>query len=687
MRSFLHNLFFGVYILILAGFFGAVGIYHMVKDQLPQLPDSLDKIALSLPTEIYSADGEVMKVLGERHPIVLKEVSPHFTKAIIATEDSRFWDHHGIDPIGLVRATLANVKAGRVVQGASTITQQLSKNLFFSFDRKWIRKFKEMLVAFQMESSFTKDEILEAYCNQVYFGSGAYGVEEAALRYFGKRARDLTLLQAALLAGLPNAPNNANPYVNPDRAMARARYVLNRLVQLRFITQSEMNATLQEPLELVPPKEESNPNLYFVNFVIDKLEQKYGKEFVHFGGLKIFTTLDSRYQQFAQRSVETHLTALEKRLKPELDGIHPLQAALVSIENKTGAVRALLGGRKYSESQFNRAVSNIRMPGSSFKPFVYFTAMEHLGLNPASVVVDEPVTIPVPGSQPWQPKNFNDSYDGPIVLKKALMRSLNVVSAKLIHEVTPQRVIRTARQFGITSRLGPHLSLALGTSGVSPIEMASAYSAIANLGVVNEPYLIQRVEDYRGNPLYEHFYHGVQKFSQKAIYPLLDMMTGVVEQGTGRVVRRMGFKHPAGGKTGTTNDFKDAWFNGFTKDFSTSVWVGKDNNQPMLDKNDKGMTGASAAAPIWTYYMQKALDGKAPVKFPVPDGIRFAIVEADTGYLATTHSTHPLEVAVKLETPLRMAPLFNETQGTVDEELVPAPPLTGQQGSNGIPGF
>lgn len=686
MKTFLQNFVFGIYVLILVGFFAVVGIYQMVKDQLPQLPDSLDKIALSLPTEVYSADGEVMKVLGERHPISLKDVSPYFTKAIVATEDSRFWNHHGIDHIGLIRATIANVKAGRVVQGGSTITQQLSKNLFFAFDRVWIRKFKELLIAFQMESAFSKNEILEAYCNQVYFGGGAYGVEEASLQYFGKRARDLTLLQAALLAGLPNSPNYRNPYNSLDRAMERANYVLKRLVELRFITQSEMNAALNNPLELVPPKQETNPNLYFVNFVLEKLEKKYGKDFVHFGGLKIFTTLDSRFQKFAQRSVETHLTALEKHLKPELDGIQPLQAALVSIENKTGAVRAMLGGRKYSQSQFNRAVSNMRMPGSSFKPFVYFTAMEHLGLNPASVVVDEAVTIPVPGSKPWQPKNFNDSYDGPIVLKKALMRSLNVVSAKLIHQVTPQRVIQTAKQFGITSPLGPHLSLALGTSGIAPLEMASAYSVIANLGVVNEPYLIQRVEDYRGNPLYEHFYHGVQKFSQKAIYPLLDMMTGVVEQGTGTVVRRMGFKHPAGGKTGTTNDFKDAWFNGFTKDLSTSVWVGKDNNLPMLDKNDKGMTGASAAAPIWTYFMQKALKNKSRVKFPVPDGIRFARVEATTGYLATANSPNSLEVAVKLETPLQLAPIFNETMGEVDE-LVPAPPLTGQSETNGIPGF
>jgi len=282
--------------------------------------------------------------------------------------------------------------------------------------------------------------------------------------------------------------------------------------------------------------------------------------------------------------------------------------------------------------------------------------MESLGYSPATVLVDEPITIDIPGTEPWEPKNFNDTHYGNIVLKKALMKSVNVISAKLVHMLTPQKVIQTARLFGITSRLGNHLSLALGTSGVSPLEMATAYSVIANLGVLNEPYLIQRIEDFHGNPLYEHFYHGVQRMAPESVYPLLDMMMGVMDGGTGSVVRRLGFKHPAGGKTGTTNDFKDAWFDGFTKDLTTTVWVGYDNNGPMINKNNKGMTGASAAAPIWALYMQKALEEKDRVKFPIPEGIKFATVDAATGYLAKAETKEKIIVGVKKEVDLAEPP-------------------------------
>jgi penicillin-binding protein 1A len=301
------------------------------------------------------------------------------------------------------------------------------------------------------------------------------------------------------------------------------------------------------------------------------------------------------------------------------------------MDNKTGAVRVMLGGRNYSRSQFNRAVSNNRLPGSAFKPFVYMGALEFLGYTPATVVTDEQATFNIPGTAPWEPKNFEDHYYGSLILKKALMKSINVVSAKMVAQLTPQTVINVARQFGIVSPLGSHYSLALGTSPVSPLEMASAYSVIANLGMLYEPYFIQRVEDFQGNRLYEHFHRGVRRFPRKTVYPLLDMMRGVVEDGTGRIVRKMGFDHPAAGKTGTTNDSKDAWFIGFTKDITTSVWVGKDDNEPMLDRNRKGMTGSEAAAPIWVFLMQKALEGKSKLQFPVPDGIAFVDVDASTG--------------------------------------------------------
>ncbi len=652
-------------------------LYYWLNQDLPQLPQNLEHINLSLPTEIYSSDGERIKILGERHPIVLEDISPFFTKAIIGVEDSRFYRHSGIDHKGLMRALWTNLRQKRIAQGGSTITQQLSKNLFFSFERNWVRKIKELLIAFQLEATFSKEQILEAYCNQIYFGSGAYGVEEAAQVYFGKRAKDLTLLQAALLAGLPNSPNNANPFSHYERAMQRTNYVLDRMVSENLISINEKELAQQSSLDLTNPRVDSNPNLYFVDQVLEQIERSYGKEFVHFGGLKIFTTLDTRYQKFAFKSARNHLEALEDKIvKEPSDG--PLQAALVAVENKSGAVRAMLGGKDYSYSQFNRAVSNNRMPGSSFKPFVYFTAMKELGYSPSSVVVDDPFELDIPGSEPWSPQNFDKEFAGNIILKKALMKSINVISAKLINEVGVEKVIRTARQFGIKSSLGKNPSLALGTSGLSPYEVASAYSVIANLGIYNEPYLIQHIEDFQGNRLYENYYHGVQQFLPDSLYPLLNMMQGVVEGGTGRIVRRMGFRHPAGGKTGTTNDFKDAWFNGFTKDISTSVWVGFDNNKPMKVKSGKGLTGASAAAPIWVYFMQKALEGKNMVKFPVPEKIKFATVDVQTGAFPGKFSHSTLQVAVKEDVEISPPFVFSEEQKSNETEILPESENTGQ---------
>ena len=666
-RRIFEKIAFSIFTLLMAFFLLGIGLYIDLKDDLPQLPDSLEKINLSLPTEIYSSQGNVIKVLGQRHPVSLNEISPRFTEAMIATEDSRFYSHGGVDHIGLTRAMLRNIRNMRISQGGSTITQQLSKNLFFSFERRWVRKIKELMVALQIEATFSKEEILEAYCNQVYFGSGAYGVEDASLVYFGKRAKDLTLLQAAMLAGLPNSPNSANPFNNFERAMKRTRTVLNRMVSSNFIGSLQMEEALETDLELAPQRIQSNPNQYFIQYVISNLEKEYGKEFVHFGGLKIFTTIDTNLQKFAQQAVTTHMKSLDKRMGTREDG-ETLQAAVVSLENKTGAVRVLLGGRDYSQSQFNRAVSNNRMAGSSFKPIVYLTAMENLGISPATVMRDEPVILEISPGKTWEPKNFNDEYFGDLILKRALMKSLNVVSAKLVNDLTPERVIKTARQMGITSPLGENLSLALGATGVSPLEMAGAYSVIANLGILNEPYLIDRIEDFRGNTLYEHFYFGVQRFSQKSIYPLLDMMRGVVEEGTGRVVRRMGFQHPAGGKTGTTNDYKDAWFDGFTKDLSASVWVGYDSNISMVDRNGRGLTGGGASAPIWAYFMKKALSGKSLINFPVPEGILFVEVDSTTGYLSNRSTEKTMKVAVKNDVVLTLPPSTDSIQGYFPSE-------------------
>jgi len=644
--SFLRYINFLFAVIILFSILVFSFLYVWLNNDLPQLPNNLKQINLSLPTEIYSANGELIKSLGKRHPVGLEDIAPHFLNAIVAVEDSRFYDHSGIDHRGLLRALITNFRTRRIVQGGSTITQQLSKNLFFSFERNWVRKIKELMIAFQLEVTFNKERILEAYANQIYFGSGAYGVEEAAQTYFNKRARDLTLLQSAVLAGLPNSPNNANPFVHYEKAIKRADYVLKRMVSENLISGEERETALKSIIDLAIPKIKSDPNLYFVDEVVAKLEKDYGKEFVHFGGLKIITTLDTRLQKFAFKGAQNHLEALNGKIKKESQS-EKLQVALVAIENKSGAVKALLGGRNYSHSQFNRAVSNNRLPGSSFKPFVYFTAMENLDFTPATVVLDEPLTIETSKGKFWEPKNFNEEYAGNIILKKALMKSINIVSVKLMQKLGPEKVIRNARKFGIKSPLGKNLSLALGTSGLSPLEVSSAYSVIANLGIYNEPYLIQQIDDFQGNRLYEHFYQGVQQFAPDTLYPLLDMMQGVIERGTGRIVRRMGFKHPAAGKTGTTNNFKDAWFNGFTKDISTSVWVGFDNYDSMRTKSKKGLTGASAAAPIWVHFMRKALEGKSMVKFPVPENIKFETVDIETGRLPEEFSLEKMKVAVK----------------------------------------
>jgi len=654
-----------IYALSLTGLLILAGAYLALRGDLPQLPDKLETINLNLPTELYSVDGKRIQIIGQRRPVNLTDISSWFLKAIVAVEDHNFYRHRGLDHLGLLRALLSNIKEGRVRQGGSGITQQLSKNLFFSFERNWVRKIKELFIALQLEASFSKEQILEAYCNQIYFGNGAYGVEEASRTYFDARSKDLTLIQAALLAGLPNSPNNANPFSNLDRAMKRTRHILNRMVQLSMISEAQKNQALKSDLQLATPEKETDSNLYFVNHVMKQLEENYGREFVYFGGLKVYTTLDARLQKIAEKAAQAHLDNLEKQMTVR-PGKDSLQVALVAIENKGGAVRVMLGGRDFSRSQFNRAVSNNRLPGSSFKPFVYFTAMEQLGYSPATVVVDEPIAFPIQGGDPWEPQNFSNAFAGDLVLKKALMRSINGVAAQLIDAVGPEEVIKTARKFGFKSPLGKNLSLALGTSPVSPLELAGAYSVIANLGIYNKPYMIRRIEDYDGNRLYEHFYGGVQRFPEKSIYPLLDMMKGVIEGGTGRVVRRMKFRHPAAGKTGTTNSFKDAWFNGFTKDLSASVWVGYDDNDPMIKKRGKGLTGAGAAAPIWTYFMQKALEGKDRVHFPKPEGIRIESIDPKTGILFKEGMGESLRVAVKNETIIPTEALKSVGEGETD---------------------
>ena len=517
------------------------------------------------------------------------------------------------------------------------------KNLFFTFDKSWIRKFKELLIAFQIETSFPKSAILEAYSNLVYFGSGAYGIDEASRVYFAKRAKDLTLLQAAMLAGTIRSPNKSNPFNDRPLAMEMAKTVLTRMVHEGFIDKYQKGHALNSELGLIKKRTKYNNNHYFVDAVVEELNSIYGPEFVNSGGLRISTTLDSKLQKSAKEAALHHLHFLNKKL---VQRDKKLQAAVVSIDNKSGAVRVMVGGTSYEKSQFNRALSTNRMVGSSFKPFVYMSAMQNLGYHPGTVLVDEPMIFELPHNKKWEPANYNDEYMGPVVLKKALAKSLNVISAKLIFKVKPVQVVKTAKKFGFTSPLRENFSLALGATGASPLELASAYSVIANLGEYRDPFYVKKIEDYQGNILYEHFIESEKRFEPEAVYPLLDMLQGVMDDGSGRVIRRMGFKHPAAGKTGTTNGFRDAWFTGFSKDLTTSVWVGYDDNESMFRPNEKGVTGAHAAAPIWGLVMEQALKGSEKVDFPVPSKIRFEHANISDGFYEPKSSKAAIKVAL-----------------------------------------
>ena len=384
------------------------------------------------------------------------------------------------------------------------------------------------------------------------------------------------------------------------------------------------------------------------------------------GGLRIFTTLDSKLQKSAEEAALHHLEFLDKRL---VSRDKKLQTAVVTIDNKSGAVRVMIGGTSYEKSQFNRALSPNRMVGSSFKPVVYMSAMQNLGYHPGTVLVDEPMLFELPHNKKWEPANYNDEYMGPVVLKKALAKSLNVISAKLIFKVKPAEVVKTARKFGFTSPLRENFSLALGATGASPLELASAYSTIANLGEHIDPFYVSKIEDYQGNILYEHFIEGEKRFEPEDVYPLLDMMQGVMNDGSGRVIRRMGFKHPAAGKTGTTNAFRDAWFTGFTKDLTTSVWVGYDDNESMYRPNEKGVTGAHAAAPIWGLVMEKALEGSEEVSFPVPSEIRFEYANSSDGFYEPEKSKTTVQVALNNKKFLPRRPTTNTFDSETSKNL------------------
>ena len=547
---------------------GSFLVFHVSKD-LPKLPSPLSRIIETPQSLIYAADGQVLMGLGERKAVPLDMVSPDFINAIVATEDHRFFEHHGINKLRILKGLYITLFKPGKIQGASTITQQLAKNLFFSFEQSWQRKFKELLVALQIEAANSKEEILEAYINQIHFGAGAQGIEKAAQTFFGKSAQDLDLAEASLLAGLPKSPTQYNPFRHYDRALNRRQAVLGRMGAAGYITGEEAGRIADTRPELHNGRTDTRSGSYFVDALIQELVRDYGENIVFHGGIRVYTTLDPRLQAIAENAVRQGLDRLDKLIGLDPGAEERPQAALVSVDTASGAVKTMVGGRDYYASEFNRAVNGLRQAGSGFKPFLYYAAFQKGGFHPASLMEDRPVSVHVTGAPDWSPKNFEKTFRGPMVLKQALTSSVNTIAAQLVENVGPGAVIDVAKACGVKSPLNKVYSVALGTSGVTVYDMAAGFSTLANLGIRRDPFMFWRVEDARGRVIFERIVKDRKVLDPALAYQVVDMMEAVVDTGSGRSVRKMGFKRPAAGKTGTTDNYNDAWFTGFTPSLCT----------------------------------------------------------------------------------------------------------------------
>jgi penicillin-binding protein 1A len=763
-----------LFVLLLAGVIvtaaTAIGVYFYFASDLPRITSLRDYRPATI-TEIYADGGELIGqyYLEKRKIIPVEEIPDLLKKAFIASEDARFYEHQGLDFPGIMRALIKNIAARRVVQGGSTITQQVTKSLLLSPERKLRRKIKEAILAYRIEKYLSKDEILFLYLNQIYLGHGAYGVEIASRTYFGKKTRELNLAEMTLLAGLPKAPNRYSPITHPERAARRQRYVLGRMVAEGYISDTEAEAAAATPIHINTPPDPFALTPYFTEHVRRYLEKKYGYDKLYREGLQVYTTVSVRDQQAAQEAIDAGLRELDKRQgyrgplenltpdmfadfekqleeengsgstltidqrvkalvkrvddehlkvtmslgdvlatmlpgdykwakRPAADGIifprakvknkkpaetfqpgdvvwarissitetgpaagirlqldqEPLvQGALVALDPQSGMVRALVGGKSYEESEFNRAIQSRRSPGSAFKPIIYAAGLDH-GLTPASIFLDNPIIYQNNDDwdQVWKPRNYEQKFYGPTSLRQALVHSRNLVTIKVLRKIGISYVINYAKKLGITSPFNADLTLALGSSGVSLMELTRAYAVFDNGGRLVGPIYVKRIENRDGEilennePLWglsvtgavgepdsvageQGSAFGKQVISPQTAYLMTSMMESVVQQGTGRRARVL--KRPLAGKTGTTNDYYDAWFLGYSPQLVAGVWVGFDDLKPL----GKHETGSRAACPIWIGFMRQVLKGFPKSTFPVPAGIVFAKIDEKTGLLAT----------------------------------------------------
>ncbi len=646
------------------------GLLHLIiaafGQDLPS-PQGHADIEQSVSTRILDMDGEVIDefFVEDRIPLSFPQIPTAFIDAITAIEDRRFYHHWGLDPIRVIRAAQKDIVQMQVREGASTITQQLARNLFLHHRRTWKRKIQEAVLALRIERAFSKEEILELYANQIYFGEGAYGLEAAARRFCGVGAGELTVDQCAMLAGMVANPAAFAPRRHPESCLRRRNLVLGAMTKTGALEPVERDSLIDRPLALGHPERAGEHAAYFTETVRRDLMESQGSSGLYHQGLSVRTTLDLELQKAAEQIVEEHLRSMEKAndypyLRGHADSMLTtqglqesrrtgaplrLQAAVVALEPATGAIRAMVGGRDFGESQYNRALQAPRQPASAFKPFIYAEAIRR-GYRTNDLLLDAPVEFEIPGAieeeSVWKPENFEKTYHGPVTLRYALMKSINVPTARLLNEIGPQAVIDLAGRLGVQSQLPEVLSLATGTGEMRLIEMTSAYAVFANNGIRVEPYLIERVYDQHGHLLEMHEPRSEQVLDERTSYIVTHMLCSAVDTGTGQLSRSLWrFKAPAAGKTGTNDDYTDAWFVGYTPHLVVGVWVGFDLMIPIGDKRTG--TGAMAALPIWAQLMRAAAPRYGSEEFPMPEGLVKVRTCIDSGQLATPQCPEPIE--------------------------------------------
>jgi len=739
-KGYIRKTFVVLFLLFLVGAVAGVGFLYYLAQELPSI-ESLKDYRPSIITRVYADNDTLIDefYLEDRKVIQITKVPKFVIQAFVAAEDARFFHHQGVDIQSIIRAFLKNIEAGTIVQGGSTITQQVAKSLFLTPKKSYIRKLKEAILAYKIDRYLKKYEILNLYLNHIYLGGGAYGIEAASQRYFGKSARDLTLSEAALLAGLPKAPNRYSPVLHPERAQTRQTYVLNRMAADGYITEDERAVALETAVELKSAEEREKIAPYFTENVRRYIQSRYGSEVLYREGLEVYTTLDVDMQKAATDAVQRGLRELDKRqgfrgpqqtlaedeFAPFLEKMHnrtknvvpskgecvtalvvdidslkktvhvrfgnyrgilllkhmswarkpdpdiaynivrvkdpadalsvgdvivvrilevdatetepifkvaleqePIaQGAFLAMDAATGRIKAMIGGRNYKKSEFNRATQSRRQPGSAFKPFIYAAAFDK-GLTPSTIIMDTPIIFrDTLKDSKWKPRNYEEKFYGPTPLRTALVKSRNLVTIKVLKDIGINYAADYAAHMGIASPVARDLSMALGSSGVTLEELVRGYGVFANGGEKTKPYFIKKIVDRTGHVFEEHETESEQVIDPRIAFITAHVLQEVVQHGTGWRVRDLG--RPVAGKTGTTNDLNDAWFIGFTPSLVAGAWVGFDNLQPL----GKHETGSRAASPIFLYFMQEVLKDKPVEFFTPPEGLVFAKIDPKTGLL------------------------------------------------------